>query len=53
MSNEEKIIELLEQMLEEEKKQTKELQDLKNLFLKYDMEEFLNDEEVRSGLKNG
>ena len=53
MENEEKIIRLLEQILEEEKKQTKELQDIKNLFLKYDMEEFLNDEEIRSGLRDG
>jgi hypothetical protein len=53
MSNEEQIVQLLKEILEEQKKTVKELADIKNLFLKYDMEEFLNDENIRSGLKDG
>jgi len=36
--NEEKIINILTDMLMEMKKQTAELADLKNLFLRYDLE---------------
>jgi hypothetical protein len=53
MTNEEQIVQLLKEILEEQKKTVKELADIKNLFLKYDMEEFLNDEHVRMGIKNG
>lgn len=36
--NEQKIINILIDILEEQKKQTKEMSDLKNLFLRYDLE---------------
>lgn len=44
-----RLIDLSERILEEEKQQTRELEDLKNLFLKYDTEELLLDEELRDG----
>ena len=42
-------VDLLKQILEEQKKQTIELENIKNIFLKYDNEELLNDENIRMG----
>jgi hypothetical protein len=47
----EKIEKLLQQILEETKKQTQALEEVKNLFIKYDMEAFMEDEEVRNDLR--
>lgn len=49
MTKEDEIIKLLEEIVKQIKKQTEELTNIKNLFLKYDMEEFMNDENIRNG----
>ena len=49
MTEDEKIIDLLEKILEQERNQSQQLEDIKNLFLKYDDEELLEDEQVRMG----
>lgn len=47
MENEEKILRLLEQILEAVKQNSEIQQDILNLFKQYDTEEILNDEELR------
>ena len=42
-------IDLLKQILIEQKKQTTELENIKNIFLKYDNEELVHDETIRMG----
>ena len=42
-------IDLLKQILVEQKKQTVELENIKNIFLKYDNEELMHDENIRMG----
>lgn len=49
MTSEEKIIDLLTQILQELKKNNIEIEDLKNLFMKYDQELLLEDENLREG----
>lgn len=49
MKEEEKTIDLLRQILAEQKKQTAELENIKNIFLKYDNEELMRDETLRMG----
>lgn len=49
MTGEEKIIDLLSQILQELKKNNLEIEDLKNLFMKYDQELLLEDENLREG----
>ena len=49
MTGEEKIIDLLSQILQEHKKNNLEIEDLKNLFMKYDQDLLLEDENLREG----
>ena len=49
MTSEEKIIDLLSQILQELKKNNLEIEDLKNLFMKYDQELLMEDENLREG----
>lgn len=49
MTNEEKIIDLLGQILQELKQNNIEIEDLKNLFMKYDQDLLLEDENLRDG----
>jgi len=49
MTNEEKIIDLLSQILQELKQNNIEIEDLKNLFMKYDSDLLLEDENLREG----
>ncbi len=49
MTGEEKIIDLLSQILQELKKNNLEIEDLKNLFMKYDQELLMEDENLREG----
>ena len=49
MTGEEKIIDLLSQILQELKKNNLEIEDLKNLFMKYDQDLLLEDENLREG----
>lgn len=49
MKEEETMIDLLRQILAEQKKQTTELENIKNIFLKYDNEELMHDEKIRMG----
>lgn len=49
MTTEEKIISLLENIIIEIQKNTKETAELKNLFLKYDEDLLVQDESIREG----
>lgn len=49
MTGEEKVIDLLSQILQELKKNNLEIEDLKNLFMKYDQDLLLEDENLREG----
>jgi hypothetical protein len=45
----EETVDLLKQILEEMKKQTETLEDVKNLFAKYDQDLLLEEEDLRNG----
>lgn len=49
MTNDERIIQLLKELIEVNKELKEEIIDLKNLFIKYDMEEMIHDENLREG----